>query len=111
MHVHHDRDPFLIEFSLEELQHIEQVLSDARAAEYQRAKQLLAAVKMDQQFRPEQLTKDTDAMLATFEELDLWNETLHGPMEGSYELDEDWDDWMDGPNLPCHLMPRPGSGR
>lgn len=111
MHVQRDRDPFLIEFSLEELQRIEQLLADARAAEYQRAKQLLAAVKMDQRFRPEQLTRETDAMLAAFEQLDLWNETIHGPMDGSYDLDDDWDDDVDGPDLPCHLMPRPGSNR
>ena len=111
MHVQHDRDPFLIEFSLEELQHLEQVLTDARAAEYQRAKQLIATVKMEQRLKPEQFTKETDAMLAAFEQLDLWNESLHGPMGDSYDLDDDWDDCLDGPDLPCHLMPRPGSGR
>ena len=111
MHVQRDRDPFLIEFSLEELQHLEEALSSARASEYQQAMQLIATVKMEQRLKPEQFTRELDGLLATFEQLDLWNETIHGPMDGSYDLDDDWDDYVDGPDLPCHLMPRPGSNR
>ena len=111
MHVQRDRDPFLIEFSLEELQHLEEALATARASEYQNAQQLIATVKMEQRLRPEQFTQELDGLLAAFERLDLWNEMVHGPMDDQYDLDDDWDDCMVGPDLPCHLTPRPGSDR
>jgi hypothetical protein len=111
MHVRSDRDPFLVEFTLEELQQLEEALASARASEYQNAQRLIATVKMEQRLRPEQFTRELDGLLAAFERLDLWNEMIHGPMDGSEDLDDDWDEWAGGPNLPCHLMPRPSAGR
>jgi hypothetical protein len=111
MNVKSDREPFLIEFTLEELQHLEEALASARTAEYQHAQQLIATVNMEQRLKPEQFTRELDGLLAAFERLDLWNEMIHGPMDGFDDLDDDWGEWTGGPHLPCHLMPRPASGR
>jgi hypothetical protein len=95
-------EPFLIEFTREELSRIEEALTEARALEYRQAQQLLEKTQLGVRLDPRTFVADLDTVLAGLDQLELWDD----------EPDGGWDDWDDedesaGPELPCHLMPAP----
>lgn len=100
------REPFVVEFTLEELRQVELALEEVHRTNFQRMKQLLETTGLIDRVSAASFVSETREMLDELESLDLCDE------DGLWDDDDLWDEdeWDEGPDVPCHLMPRPTSG-